>query len=122
MVIGVDIVDIQRFKQVADRTPRMLNRIFTAAEVAYCQSKKDPYPSLAVRFAAKEAVRKLDRLMIEGVKFNEIEVVMDSYGKPGIVLHGQAKRNSVVLGIAEIFLSLSHDRNQAIAFTFMQKG
>lgn len=122
LVIGVDMVDIDRFKQVVLRTPRLLDRVFTPAEIAYCQNKKDPYPSLAVRFAAKEAVRKLDQLMIQGVQFQDIEVAMDDHGKPGIALHGQAGENSKSLGIETIFLSLSHVHNLAVAVTYVQKG
>ena len=121
-MVGVDIIDINRFKQVVIRTPRLLNRVFTSAEIEYCQNKKNPYPYMAVRFAAKEAVRKIDRLMIKGVKFKEIEVVLDAYGKPELVLHGQARQNSLALQVRKIYLSLSHDGNQAIAFAYMQKG
>jgi holo-[acyl-carrier protein] synthase len=121
-VIGVDIIDIDRFAQAAQRTPRLLERIFTPAEIAYCSNKKNPYPSYAVRFAAKEAVRKLDQLMIQGVSFHDIEVVTNEDGKPSIALHGRAEQNGKIIGLENIHVSLSHSRNLAIAVTYVEGG
>ena len=59
MLIGVDIIEIERVKKAVERTPRFLDRVFTSRELVYCMKKANPYPSLAARFAAKEALRKL---------------------------------------------------------------
>ncbi len=121
-LIGVDIVDINRFKEVVIRTPRLLKRVFTFDELAYCQNKKNPYPSLAARFAAKESVRKLDSIFIKGVEFIDIEVIKDEANKPGIRLHNLAYDNHRDSGYKEINLSLSHTNEQAVAIAMMLKG
>ena len=51
--IGIDVVDIERFRVSLTRTPSMRERLFTAVELAYVADKSDPVPSLAARFAAR---------------------------------------------------------------------
>ena len=121
-MLGIDIIDIERFKKVALRTPSLLGRVFTPAELAYCQKKKDPYPSLAARFAAKEAVRKLDYNMIKGIKYQDIEVIVEDSGKPKIRLHGKALEQSVAFDTQTIAISLSHSQQQAVAIAGLMKG
>lgn len=115
MLVGIDIVDIDRIRTAAARTPRFLARVFTPGEIHYCQGKADPFPSLAARFAAREAVRKLDPAFIDGVSFHDIEVVVDPDGKPRLVLHGRASEGAHQAGIQDLVLSLSHSRGQAVA-------
>lgn len=122
MRIGIDIVDIARFQRVVERTPRILPRVFTEGELSYCRAKSNPYPSLAVRFAAKEAVRKLDPCLSRGVRFHEVEVVVAEHGRPTLVLHGAALDHCVSLGLRCMDLSLSHSREQAIAAVVAGKG
>lgn len=115
MRIGIDIVDITRFKIVAQRTPRLLIRVFTENELNYCMSKTNPYPSLAARFAAKEAIRKLHTNLSRGIRFQDVEVTTDQYGRPQIALHGAALQNYLSTGLNNLDLSLSHSKEQAIA-------
>ena len=122
MLIGIDIVDIARLKNVVDRTPRFLKRVFTAQELEYCFKKKDPYPSLAARFAAREALRKLDRAFISRMRFLDSEVIVDVEGKPQIILHGVALQRAQELEIKNLAISLSHSREQAIAVIIADKG
>ena len=56
--VGIDLVDIERFRRSLERTPTMRARLFTEIELAYVAAKSDPVPSLAARFAAREAVMK----------------------------------------------------------------
>ncbi|HRY12018.1 MAG TPA: holo-ACP synthase [Syntrophomonadaceae bacterium] len=121
MLVGIDIVDIDRIRAAAARTPRFLERVFTAGELDYCRGKADPFPSLAARFAAREAVRKLDPVFITGVSFQDTEVVVDPDGKPRLVLHGRALEESRRAGINNLVLSLSHSRGQAIAIVIADK-
>ena len=86
MRIGIDIVDISRFQLVVQRTPRVLQRVFTDRERDYCMAKGNPYPSLAARFAAKEAFRKIHPDLSRGIRFQEVEVRVDEWGRPGLVL------------------------------------
>lgn len=121
MLIGIDIIEIDRIKQAALRTPRFLERLYTSGELAYCRSKINPYPSLAVRFAAKEAVRKLHPIFIRGIGFHDVEVAVEADGRPRIVLHGAALIRCEQMGIRNIDLSLSHSATHAIAAVIAEK-
>jgi holo-[acyl-carrier protein] synthase len=122
LLVGIDIVDIARIRKAVERTPRFLNRVFTVQEIEYCLQKKDPYPSLAARFAAREALRKLDPVFIEGMSFQDSEIVTDSKGKPQLVLNGEARKRVRNAGIRDISVSLSHTKEQAIAIVIANKG
>lgn len=122
MLIGVDIIEIERVKKAVERTPRFLDRVFTSREVDYCMKKANPYPSLAARFAAKEALRKLHPAFITGVGFHDLEVLPGEDGRPQVYLHGEAQHRCRVEGIGEISISLSHSRKQAIATAIAKKG
>lgn len=120
MLIGIDIIDIERVKEAIERTPRFLKRVFTRQELDYCLSKKNPYPSLAARFAAKEAVRKVHPLFISGIRYHDTEVVLNEKGQPQIVLHGMA-RERFEEHFAQIAVSLSHAEKQAIAAVIVEE-
>lgn len=115
MRIGIDIVDIDRMEAVVKRTPRFLNRVFTAGELDYCLSKRNPYPSLAVRFAAKEAFRKLDTGLCRGIRFADVEVAVTEGGRPELMLSAAVWTRTRELGINRFEISLAHARNQAVA-------
>lgn len=107
--VGVDLVEIPRFREVIARTPTMIDRIFTAAERAYAEEQRDPAPRLAVRFAAKEAVLKALGLGLGAMPLSDIEVGRDAdSGRPSIVLHGRAHEVATTHGVSEWKLSLSH--------------
>ncbi len=122
MLIGIDIIEIDRVKKAVERTPRFLERVFTSRELSYCMDKANPYPSLAVRFAAKEALRKLHPALAGGVRFHDLEVLKGKDGRPQVHLHGEAKYRSQLEGIGKISISLAHSREQAIATAIAKKG
>jgi holo-[acyl-carrier protein] synthase len=122
VLIGVDIIEIDRVKKAVERTPRFLDRVFTSRELGYCMKKANPYPSLAARFAAKEALRKLHPAFIAGVRFHDLEVLPGEDGRPQVYLHGEAEHRCRIEGIGEISISLSHSREQAIATAIAKKG
>lgn len=122
MLVGVDIIDIKRIKNAVERTPRFLCRLFTEQELAYCFQKANPYPSLAVRFAAKEAIRKLHPAFSAGIRFHEVEVFCNQDGRPELILHGLALEKWKQNGIGQISISLSHSKEQAIAAAVAAKG
>jgi holo-[acyl-carrier protein] synthase len=122
LLLGIDIIDIERMAKAAQRTPHLLERVFTSRELQDCLGKKNPYPSLAARFAAKEALRKLDPCFIRGIRFQEVEVVKSPEGRPELVLHGQAREKAREARIEGFSLSLSHSKEQAIAALIAEKG
>lgn len=121
MFVGVDIVDIERIKLAIQRTPRFLHRIFTPREIEYCLSKKNPYPSLAARFAAKEAFRKLHPAFSTGVAFHDVEIINNPNGRPQLCLHNRALELQHISGVESLAISLSHAKYQAIATIVARK-
>ncbi len=114
---GVDMIEIERVNQaVAAHGDRFLDRVFTPAELAYCQGRRE---SLAARFAVKEAVAKAlgTGIWRQGVTWTDIETLSDpESGAPRLVLHGSAAAQAQAQGLTTWAISLSHDRSRAIAF------
>lgn len=110
--IGVDIIEIKRIEEALARfDPGFLERIYTQKEI---EAYKDKLPSLAARFAAKEAVIKA--LNTPGINPRDIEILSATDGKPLLSLHGKAKAKADTLGIKSLEVSLSHSREYAVAF------
>lgn len=124
MVIGVgtDLIDIPRIQQsVARFGDRFLQRIFTPAEIEYCQRKKNAAESFAARFAAKEAAAKaLGTGINHGVTWLEMEVAREPSGRPFLILTGRAAQRAQQLGVTGISLSLTHSRDAALAVVIME--
>lgn len=121
--IGVDIVEIERFREVLQRQQdRFIRRVFTEAEQEYCRAHRDPVPRYAARFAAKEALFKaLGTGWAKGVGWKDAEVAREAMGAPVLVLHGQAEQLSLTLGARAAHLSLSHSNDFAVAFVILEK-
>lgn len=116
---GVDVVDPARIKKAVERhNEKFLERIYADSEIDYCSKRADPYPSYAVRFAAKEAVMKVLGKGIYDLRFCDIIVIAGDGGRPEIELLGEAKSRAEELGINKIDVSLSHERDMAIAVAF----
>jgi holo-[acyl-carrier protein] synthase len=111
--IGVDVVDLTRFDRAAQRTPALLERLFTAAE------RTRPLHSLAGRFAAKEALIKAIGDST-GVRWHDMEVVSNDLGNPSFVLHNAVAGIVAERGIDSIHLSMSHDAGIAVAYVIVE--
>ncbi|MGQ9558387.1 MAG: holo-ACP synthase [Desulfurispora sp.] len=119
---GVDIVEIERVKQaVLKYGQRFLGRVFTEGEIAYCYGQKDPYPHLAVRWAAKEAAAKALGSGMRGLSWRELAVERREDGRPWLSLSGRAAALAAARGIAFFHLSLSHNRTMALALVVAEK-
>ncbi len=114
--IGVDAVDIDRFRRSLTRTPSMRERLFTADELAYVAPKADPVPSLAARFAAREAVMKALGVGLGAFGFHEAWVTRASSGEPALVVVGAAARLAADAGVDRWHLSITHTDTVAIAY------
>ncbi|HEX9891190.1 MAG TPA: holo-ACP synthase [Actinomycetota bacterium] len=113
--IGVDLVDIDRVRRMLDRHPRFRERVFTPAEVAYCESKASPAERYAARWAAREAtIKALGG--IRGLRYHDISVGRHRSGAPVILLEGQAKLRAEERGVRQVLVSFSHERAMAAAF------
>ena len=113
--IGVDLCEVDRMRTALDRTPSLRTRVFTDAEQAYCDRRKDPTERYAARFAAKEAVMKAMGVGVGACKWREIEVAKASSGAPSVRLHGGAQRLADERGIAEWRLTMTHTHRVAEA-------
>ncbi len=118
------MMEIQRIQQTMDRYGvRFLNRVFTAAEQAYCLRKRNAAESFAARFAAKEAGAKaLGTGISYGVTWLEIEVVREPSGRPTLCFHGRAKQIAEELGYARAALSVTHTAELATASVVLEDG
>jgi holo-[acyl-carrier protein] synthase len=114
--IGVDAVDIERFRRSLDRTPSMHQRLFTAHELAYVAPKSDPVPSLAARFASREAVMKAMGLGLGAFGFHDVWVEHSESGEPFLHVTGRAAELACDRGIARWHLSITHTDLVAIAY------
>ena len=114
--MGVDIVEVARIRAIMKRSPAFIERSFSCEERVYCDATASPEFHYATRFAAKEAVVKaLGTGFTHGIRPNDIEVYLNSKGKPRVRLHRAAAKIAVHLGIEEIPLSLSYTHNEAVA-------
>lgn len=120
--IGCDIIEIARIGKALQRQG-FCQRVYTEAESSYCLSRgAQAAASFAARFAAKEAVLKALGTGLRGGSLKEIEVVQDALGKPGIRLTGYHLRLAQAQGVHKIYLSLSHSRENSIAYVVMEGG
>ena len=114
--IGVDAVEIERFRTSLARTPSMRDRLFTGEELAYVALKADPVPSLAARFAAREAVMKAMGLGLGAFGFHDVWVSRAESGEPSLVVSGRALELAKERGVSTWHLSLTHTDLVAIAY------
>ena len=111
--IGIDMLAIPRLQRVMERhNERFLKRVYTPEEVAFCRGR---VAELAARFAAKEAVMKALGTGTHGVGWRDIEVLPDRRGKPLVYLYGRAKERAERIGLRALDISLTHERDFAIA-------
>lgn len=117
---GVDIIEIPRIEAVIERWgDTFLGRIYTDAERQFCRGR---VPELAVRFAAKEAVSKTLGTGIWGIRWREIEILIDRRGRPLVFLHGQAAVRARQINLTRWAVSLTHERTIGIAMVMAASG
>lgn len=115
---GIDLVKVERMERMIDRTSgkAFLDRVFTAAEQAYCGSKRMKFEHYAARLAAKEAVLKALKVRPKkNRRLSEIEVRREATGKPYIALSSKSRKEFHIPVQAQIELSVAHEREYAIA-------
>lgn len=124
--VGLDVVDTEQFAtQLQDPASHFVSQVFTVQEQADCQSNADRVRSLAVRWAAKEAFvkawsssRRGEAPMQEGPRWHEIEVALDPWHRPTLLLHGETAR---LCGRNRCHLSMSHDGATAAAVVVLEE-
>ncbi|SFG00291.1 holo-[acyl-carrier-protein] synthase [Desulfotomaculum arcticum] len=114
--VGTDIIEIARVQKAAanKQNSRFINRVFTENEISFCTARRNPWPSFAARFSAKEAVFKA--LGTGLTNWQEVEILNGGDKPPVVVLSGTAEQIARSLGIGKILVSVSHDKERAVAF------
>ncbi len=111
--IGIDIIEVARVQKLDSKSPRFLERVFTAREIAYCSKKKNKYQHYAARFAAKEAFFKA---LGERIPWKDVELVNLASGKPTLKLKGERRRP-----FKRMHVSVSHLSEHALAVVILEK-
>ena len=120
--IGLDIIDVDRIRKIYSRWgDKFLTKFMRTEEIEYCHSLNDPAPSIAVRFAGKEAISKAFGAGIgEKVNWHDLEIVHHESGRPTVKLHGNALLMLIELGGKTVHVTLSHSEGQAAAMALLE--
>ncbi|MDR7233341.1 holo-ACP synthase [Agrococcus sediminis] len=111
--LGVDVVDLARFERAVTRTPRLKQRLFAPDELLV-DGRERSLPSLAARFAAKEAAFKALGAN-SGMRWVDLVVVQGPGGEPSLDLRGTAAERAAAIGATRVHVSMSHDAGVATA-------
>lgn len=112
MRVGIDLIEIARVAAALERYAGFRRRVFTEAEVEYCDSRAHPAQHYAARFAGKEAVGKA---LGCGVRFTWKEIEIVGRPKPEVRLSGKTREWAERVGAGRIDLSMTHSREIAAA-------
>ena len=119
---GIDIAEVDRIEQTIARFGgRFKERVFTADEIRYCESKTNKAERYAARFAAKEAgMKAIGTGWSRGVRWQDIEVRRLPGGRPTVVFHGKAGEIFAKLGGVRAHLSITHTKESAMAYVIIE--
>ena len=109
--VGIDLVDIERVRQMwARHGDRIERRLLTPAEADYVNGCAEPARHAAARVAAKEAVYKAMQSLpgARAIAWTDIEVRRTDHGAPFVVLHGRAREVAGATPGLRVHLSLTH--------------
>ncbi len=122
--IGTDIAECQRVMRIYEKYgEHFIRNILTPQELDLMKSRKNQAEFLAGRWAAKEAFSKaLGCGMCEACAFVEIEILPSESGSgaPVVQLHAETAKTAERLGVKKIHVSISHEKNYAIAFILLE--
>lgn len=124
MSIGIDIVNINRIKKIIEKSrDKFYEKIFTEKEINYIFKRNHKSQTIAGLFASKEAVSKVFGKGIGDINWKDIEILHDNNGKPFLNINKKIKQNFKKINLSDIQISISHEKNYAIAFAigYIQK-
>lgn len=122
--LGVDLVRVSRIAAVLQRYgARFKERVFTPAEITYCEAQRQPANNYALRFAAKEAMSKAlgVGLRQNGIRWREVEVIPTPSGKPELRVSGRAAELCTALGVSGMFVSLTDEGDFGVAVVVLER-
>ena len=119
--IGTDITEVKRFEKWV-KNPEMLQRFFNDKEISSAKSDSAKCQHYAARFAAKEAFSKALGTGITGFNLKDVYITNNSEGAPLLNIEGAAlSLMKERLGQCRAFVSLSHEKEYAIAYVILEK-
>ena len=120
--LGVDVVEISRIDEILARHPaRFVDRLCRRGETRRRGSRAAWAQHVGGLFAAKEAVLKaLGTGWAHGLSFRQVEIRRTDDGQPKVRLHGKAAERADDMGVAEIHLTISHERTVAVAVAVLE--
>ena len=113
--VGTDIIEIERIKNAVNRHPNFCDRVLTDREKEHYMVKANPFPFLAGRFAAKEAILKCLGSGMRGLSWHDIEIIPDEWGAPQLSSNKVIENLLLEKGINNVKVSISHSRDYAMA-------
>lgn len=113
--IGIDAVDIERFRSLLSRRPHLRNRLFTESELEATANQVDDAASLAARFAVREATMKAMGVGLGAFDFHDVSVMKNERGAPHLVVTGRARELAHSQGIDGWHVSITHTDTVAMA-------
>ena len=113
--LGIDAIDVGRFRLAVERSPRLLERVFVAEERASLDGRADRIPALAARFAVREAAMKALGTGLGGIDLRDVWVERSASGQPVLRVVGRAAELAARRGITRWLVSLSHTPDLAVA-------
>jgi len=121
--LGIDVTGVERMERAYERRgQRLLDRLFTPREQAWCDRRGARFTHYAGRFAVKEAVMKvLGTGWTRGVRWIDIEVLRDPGGPPRVELHGATGRIAAEAGIEQVHVAITHDAGLAVAVAVAER-
>lgn len=113
--IGIDAVDIDRFRAVLERRPGLADRLFTETEREQLRERSDSVPSLAARFAVREATMKALGVGIGAIDFHDVSLDAPVGGVPSLLVRGRAAELAARSGVSRWHVSITHTDSVAMA-------
>lgn len=112
--VGCDLIEINRIEEACTKNTSFISKILLPSEIEYCKKFKNPFPHIAARFSAKEAISKaLGVGLGENLGFHDIEITHNEKNKPVVIL---SKKASLVFKDIYLELSISHTDHLAMAY------
>lgn len=113
--IGVDAVDVDRFREMLSRRPALRRRLFTEGELESLAGRRDDAASLAARFAVREATMKALGVGLGAFDFHDVEVRRSDTGAPVLEVSGRARQLADSRGVSAWHVSITHTDSVAMA-------
>jgi len=120
--LGIDVAEVDRIRQAIERHgQRFIDRVYTAAEIAYVERKVNRFERYAARFAAKEAgMKAIGTGWKRGVRWRDFEVTNLPSGRPTLQFHGAAAKVAEQLGVRNTALSITHTAGEGVAIVILE--